>query len=102
MDNLDAFIPFAAAEVAAKKIEPKLTDDYRKALLLWKAYLKRMRPVPNPVLINAVAAFKAVAVLSRVEFDSVKVEQLTMDKLGDLVWDQLDETARRAWLLKAV
>lgn len=100
MNNLDAFMPFAMAEVLSKRMVTNLTPDDCDKLLLWKAYLKRMRPVPNPVMIDAVATFKAVAVLSKVEFTSAQVEQLTMDKLGDLVWNELDPAASRAWLLK--
>jgi len=100
MPNLDPFLPFAFAEALSKKLEPMLTQDDCERLLLWKAHLKRMRPIPSEVLAGAVGTFRAVLILARANIGDVEVEQLTMDKLGDLLWDQLDDETRRAWLLK--
>lgn len=102
MSNMDSFIPFAFAEVNAPLIAPMLTDEGRDHLLTWKAYLKRMRPVPYDVMRMALGSFNAAVAGANLVITNIKVEELTMDKVGDLLWDQLDESAQREWLLKAI
>lgn len=103
MDNdLAPFVRHALADECAKQIADRLSDEERQALLLWKAYLKRMRAVPAVVLRPAVEAYRSGEQAFGVEITDAKDAQLVMDKVGDLAWDGLDAEGRRSWLLRVV
>ncbi len=73
----------------------------RDAILHWKAYLKRIKPVPFPVLEAAVTAFRSAQARVFISPGSTEADKQLMDAAGDLVWNALDDAARREWLLKA-
>jgi hypothetical protein len=102
MDEFDLFLARADAEAKARQIADVLTADQRATLLLWKAYVKRIRPAPAPVLTAACYGFAYAALYVPAEFEDGQTEALAMDLTGDLLWNALDESARREWLLKAV
>lgn len=74
----------------------------RDAILHWKAYIKRIKPVPFPVLESAVAAFRATQQRTFTAPGTTEADKQLMDEAGDLVWNALDDVTRREWLLKAV
>lgn len=99
------FMPFlrhALAEECAKQIADRLSDEERQALLLWKAYLKRMRAVPAVVLRPAVDAYRRAEEAFGVQIVDAKDAQLVMDKVGELAWNKLDAEGQRNWLLRVV
>src|SRR5688572_17985896 len=71
---------------------------HRERLLLWKAYLKSIKPVPDEILTNAVESFQQALVWANLELTDANEAQLVMDLLGDLCWVAINETGRREWL----
>ena len=101
----EEFAPFmrhALADEFAKQVASQLIDTERDALLLWKAYVKRMRPVPEAVLKAAVAAYRNGEEAVGVQIMDADDAGLVMDKVGDLAWHALDDAGRREWMLKVV
>jgi hypothetical protein len=101
------FIPYAKASNMAWQIINQLVIEdrdhiHRERLLLWKAYIKRIKPVPDEILADAVTAFRQAMAWAKVEPADANEAQLVMDMLGDLCWAAINESARREWLLKAV
>jgi hypothetical protein len=89
----------AEAKSAAKFIV-ELVDD-KDAFLLWKAYLKRIRPVPVDVL-QKVSSEMALA-MAKAGAGAVlrpDIVGLAMDTVGEMIWKQLDEQGHYEWLLK--
>jgi hypothetical protein len=102
MDEQSPFMRHALADNMAKQITANIAETNRDALLLWKAYVKRIRPVPQPVMAAAVQSFYFGSETVGVQIQDADDQALVMDKAGDLLWNALDESARREWLLKAV
>jgi hypothetical protein len=102
MDEQSPFMRHALADNMAKQITANIDPFDRDALLLWKAYVKRIKPVPQPVMVAAVQSFWVMSGTVGILIEDGDDQALVMDKAGDLLWNALDESARREWLLKAV
>lgn len=99
MSDLKPFLEHANIEVKAEQIAAALTDEARDALLLYMAYKKWIRLVPNGVMNAAINAFSECAVAVPVPFDTMAQASAVMDKAANLLWPK-DERESRAWLLK--
>lgn len=98
--NLKPFLRHTLSDMFAKQVAAQLNDLDREALLLWKAHVKRIRPVPKPVMEAAVTAYRDGEERVGIQIQDAQDVALVMDKLGELVWETLDEAGRREWLLK--
>lgn len=101
-DNFAPFLRQSLIDTFAGAVVVELTDDDRAALLLSKAHLKRIRPVPKPVLEAAVAAYRNGEEGVGIQIQDANDVALVMDKAGDMIWNTLDEAAHREWLLRVV
>jgi len=102
MDQQNPFLRHALADNTAEQIVSHIAELDRNELLLWKAYLKRIKPVPVSVLFFATEAYRNGSETVGLRIQDGDDSALVMDKVGDLLWDDLDEAAQREWLLKAV
>ncbi len=102
MSDPQHFMPQALAQVQAEQILMTLSEAGRESLLLWKAYLKRIRPVPEHVYDEVAETFIKAVEAAVVAFENAEAAALAMDITGDALWNALDEQAQYAWLLKAV
>lgn len=101
MVDSNPFLRFALADELAKQVVVQIADLDRDYLLLWKSYLKRMKPVPDAVLLDAVQAYRYASESVGLRIQDGNDGALVMDKAGDLLWNELDDDARHEWLLKA-
>lgn len=99
--DLTPYLRHALADELANEIHQHISRIDRDELLLWKAFVKRMKPVPQMVLASAAQAYRYAAETVGIRNQNADDAALVMDKLGDLVWNELDDAARREWLLKA-
>lgn len=100
MSDLKPFLGHAEIQLKAEQVSRTVDDAGRQALLLYTVYRKRIRPVPNDTTIKATKAFRSAAKAALVEFASPGQAVSVMDKVCDLLWDTLDESARYVWLRK--
>lgn len=98
--DLTPFLRHALVDELAQEILQHISQLDRDFLLLWKAFVKRMKPVPPIVMVAAIQAYGYGAETVGVRIQDANDEALVMDKLGDLLWNALDESVRREWLLK--
>lgn len=99
--DLTPFLQHANAQVKAELIANHLTDAGDQAFLLWKAYLKRIRPVPETVAKALNAQLMLAAEAAGITFDTEAEAIFAADLAGDALWDHLYPDVQRMWLLKA-
>jgi len=94
----DALSQHEQAERHAKALLPNVMQ-WQRSHLLWQAvYIKRIKPVPDPIMIKAIQAFTALVRANKLQYEDATVLNLTMDKLRDLLWNKLN-SAERDWLI---
>lgn len=98
----DPFLAHAQAQFKAEQIVPNMSGGAKDSLLLWAVYRKRIKRPEGPVAWAAGVAFLDSAEASGVMFDSDEEARQVMDAVSDILWNQLDDQTRYAWLLKAV
>jgi hypothetical protein len=98
MTDLTPFLDHAEVQRKAELIAEQVNNV--DCLLLWKAYVKRIQPVPIDVLLHVSTELSLWAGFAGVVFDSMDERLLVADMVGDAFWNRLDEQQRYAWLLK--
>lgn len=94
----DALMQHEQADRLANKLLPQVKQWQRNHLLWQAAYKKRIKPVPTDTMNKAVKAFAALVRDNRLQNEDIDVLQLTMDKLSDLLWKQMN-SAQQEWLI---
>lgn len=102
MSDPQAFLTHAEAQVKAEQVAKQLTGDGVQVFLLWKAYLKRIKTPPIPIIESVNEYLILAAGVTSTVFDSMVEASLVADLAGDILWNALDEKAQREWLLKAI
>lgn len=101
MNDFSPFLRAATYQQYAAQVLETLSADGDEAFLLWKAYLKRIKPVPAGVAMGLTKHMAAA-----IQEIGVKIEPenaiLVADLVGEALWRKLTDDARQEWLLKAI
>lgn len=100
MAQSKAFIERVQYEIKRDTIADSLKPKEQQAILLLKAYQKRIKPVPQTVNSAAVMALNFAARRAHTAFLGASEAVMVLDMVGDKLWGKLDEAAAHAWLLK--
>lgn len=102
MTDLTPFLQHANAQIKSELIANNLSDAGDQAFLLWKAYLKRIKPVPEMVARVLSDQLILAADAAGITFESEAEAVIAADLAADALWDHLYPEVQRMWLEKAI